>query len=106
LYATVERATGEVVGRCGLFHWDDVAGSAELEVGWLIARDRWGHGYATEAGRAWTRHAFETRGLARLIALILDGNTASVRVAEKLGMTREREVLFEDQLTRVFAMNR
>ena len=63
-----------------------------LEVGWLLAREAWGHGYATEAARASVEHAWLTTDVPRLISLIAFGNAASVRVAEKIGETFERDV--------------
>ncbi|MEU5874459.1 GNAT family N-acetyltransferase [Glycomyces sp. NPDC047369] len=61
------------------------------EVGWRIARDRWGRGYAPEAARAVTGFAFGDLGLDRVVSCIHADNAASVRVAEKLGMALERE---------------
>jgi RimJ/RimL family protein N-acetyltransferase len=61
------------------------------ELGWRIARDRWGRGYATEAARAVAGFAFGELGLDRVVSCIHSDNRASIRVAEKLGMTLERE---------------
>ncbi|WP_335986078.1 GNAT family N-acetyltransferase [Glycomyces sp. MUSA5-2] len=61
------------------------------EVGWRIARDRWGRGYAPEAARAVIGFAFAELGLERVVSCIHSENTASIRVAEKLGMALERE---------------
>jgi RimJ/RimL family protein N-acetyltransferase len=63
------------------------------ELGWRIARDRWGRGYAPEAARAVMGFAFGDLGLDRLVSCIHSDNRASVRVAEKLGMTLERETV-------------
>ncbi|MEU6245958.1 GNAT family N-acetyltransferase [Glycomyces sp. NPDC047010] len=63
------------------------------EVGWRIARDRWGRGYAPEAARAAVGFAFGELGLDRVVSCIHAENTASVRVAEKLGMALERETV-------------
>jgi len=82
-WALVDRAAGEFVGRAGLYRPEGWPG---LEVGWLVARSRWGRGYAPEAGRAAVRWAREELGAGRLISLIEDRNSASQRVAEKLGM--------------------
>ncbi len=60
--------------------------ASEVEIGWRLARSGWGHGYTTEAASAILSHAFETVGLDRVVADIDPRNTASVRVAEKLGM--------------------
>ena len=61
----------------------------ECEIGWMLHAAEWGHGYATEAGAAVLRLAFEELGAHRVVAFCNEGNAASVRVMEKLGMTRE-----------------
>lgn len=63
------------------------------EVGWRIGRDRWGRGYAPEAARAVIGFAFGELGFDRVVSCIHSENRASVRVAEKLGMTLERETV-------------
>jgi len=76
------RDTGEPVGRAGLLNphgWPD------LEVGWTVAREHWGKGYAPEAARAACAWAHDELGARHIISLILPSNTNSIRVAEKLG---------------------
>lgn len=58
----------------------------EIEIGWRFTRAAWGKGYATEAAMPVLRHGFETLGLAEIIADIDPANTASLRVAEKIGL--------------------
>jgi RimJ/RimL family protein N-acetyltransferase len=58
-----------------------------VEVGWRLAREHWGHGYATEAARASVAFAFESCHLAEVVALAVAGNTRSRRVMERIGMT-------------------
>lgn len=58
----------------------------EVEIGWRLVRTAWGRGIATEAARALVKHAFDTVGLARVIADISARNAASRAVAEKIGM--------------------
>ena len=100
---TVRRHDGTFVGRCGIaVH--DLDHGVEHEVGYIIAREHWGKGYATEAASAVRDHAFGALGLHRLVALIAPGNEASVRVAEKLGMAYEREVPFHDRPTMLYAL--
>lgn len=94
-YAVVERSSHKVIGYCGLFFFPDVAGQPEVEIGYRLARSAWGQGYATEAARAVRDFAFGTLGLTRLIAMIDPANVASIRVAEKIGMQYEKEVMFE-----------
>jgi len=58
----------------------------EIEIGWRLTRAAWGKGYGTEAAAPVLRHGFETVGLDRVIADIDRANSASRRVAEKLGL--------------------
>jgi len=85
-WALVERETGVLVGRAGLFYPEAWPG---LEVGWLVGREHWGRGYAPEAGRASMEWARTELGADHVISLIEDDNHRSARVAEKLGMTVE-----------------
>jgi RimJ/RimL family protein N-acetyltransferase len=94
-YAVVERESNKVIGYCGLFHFPDVNGQPEVEIGYRLRRSSWGMGYATEAARAVMNHAFDSLSLERLIAIIDPGNTASIHVAQKLGMHYEADVMFE-----------
>jgi RimJ/RimL family protein N-acetyltransferase len=59
---------------------------SDVEIGWRLIQDAWGRGIADEAARAIVTHAFETVGLAEVVAGIAPANVASCRLAEKLGM--------------------
>lgn len=83
LWAAEEKASGALIGRIGLYRPEGWPG---LEVGWLVARERWGEGFATEGGRAALAHAFTAVGARRVISAIAPQNLTSIRVAEKLGM--------------------
>lgn len=87
LWAAEHKRTGEFVGRIGL---NNPEGWPGLEVGWALARQHWGHGYATEGGRAAIEHAFEFLGINHIISVIHPDNRPSIRVAERLGETFER----------------
>ncbi|MCA8971584.1 MAG: GNAT family N-acetyltransferase [Planctomycetes bacterium] len=76
------KQTGAWVGRVGPWFPE---GWPEPEIGWTIAPTHLRRGYATEAGRACLRYAFEELGWKRTIHCILEGNVASIGVAEKLG---------------------
>jgi RimJ/RimL family protein N-acetyltransferase len=86
LWAVEERQTGALVGRIGLFRPEGWPG---LECGWMLAREYWGKGYATEAARRSLEYAFGTLGQSHVISLIRPDNAASIRVAERLGERRE-----------------
>jgi len=90
LWPVVEKASGRVIGHCGFLE-KDVDDRSETELIYILALDSWGQGYATEAASALRDYAFEQLGLRRIIALIDPENSASVRVAENIGMRCERE---------------
>jgi RimJ/RimL family protein N-acetyltransferase len=96
------RATGELVGRAGLYHPPDWPG---LEVGWTVARPHWGNGYAGEAGRSAMDWARDELGADRVISLIADDNHRSQRVAEKLGMRVEGRASLRGHDLRVFGVD-
>jgi RimJ/RimL family protein N-acetyltransferase len=87
-WALEEKATGALVGRGGLWFPE---GWPMLEVGWALARDAWGKGYATELGRAAVDLAFG-QGIEKVCSVILAANERSIRVALRLGETYERQV--------------
>lgn len=90
LWATIARESGAFVGRCGLLPWD-IDGRLEVEIAYLIDKRYWGQGLATEAAAAIRDYGFARLALPRLICLIDEGNAASKRVAEKIGMAFERK---------------
>ena len=61
------------------------------EVGWRLARDAWGHGYATEAARAAVAFGFGELGLAEIVSYTTVANARSIAVMERLGMRRDIE---------------
>jgi ribosomal-protein-alanine N-acetyltransferase len=105
--AVVERATGHIGG--------NIVGNVvlqrapwnpdDLEVGWHLARDSWGRGYATEAARAVVEETFAVFPVSRVVAAIHVENERSRRVAERLGFVREGAFLHgglpHDLFTRV-----
>ncbi len=93
LWAATVVATGETIGFVGVAHPLWFPGLAhEVEIGWRLHPDAWGHGYATEAGRAALDAARDQLELTRIIAVIDSGNAASLAVAGRLGMSFERTV--------------
>src|SRR5258705_8457964 len=83
LWAAEEKASSALVGRIGLLRREGWRG---VELAWLVARERWGNGLATEGARAALAHAFTALGASRVISLIAPENNASIRVAEKLAL--------------------
>lgn len=81
------RENGKFIGTCGLTSCDEKENS--IEIGYVLAPDYWGKGLATEAARTVLRFAFETFHPDKVCAKLLEGNDASRRVMQKLGMTLE-----------------
>jgi GNAT acetyltransferase-like protein len=84
MWAVVSKATGQVIGNCGLKYLE---AGRDVEVGYHFASSAWGKGYATEAARACVRYGFERLGLHRIVAVVLPTNMGSRRVLEKSGLT-------------------
>jgi len=103
LYAMVLKASGDVIGDCGILK-QIVEGEPELEVAYHLQRNHWGRGYATEAARACMGLAFAEFGAGKVISLIRPENVPSRRVAERNGMTVERQVTFAGLPHLVYAM--
>jgi len=105
LWPVVERASDRVIGHCGLLE-KDVEGRPEVELIYVVDRSVWGRGYATEAAQALRDYAFQRLKLERIIALIDPENVASERVAQKVGMRFEREVVRDGgAVRRVYALS-
>ena len=92
-WAVVRKSDGMCVGECGICI-QEVDGEREFEISYRLRRDCWGSGLATEATRACRDYGFEQAGLHRLISIIESGNAASIRVAEKMGMTLQKRASF------------
>ncbi len=86
LWAMVLKATGEMIGDCGITR-QAVEGELLYEIGYHLRRDCWHQGFATEAARACRDWGFANLQAGRLISLIRPENTPSQRVAERNGMT-------------------
>lgn len=105
LWATIHKATGRFIGRCGLLPWT-IDDQFEVEVAYLLAKEFWGQGLGTEAARGIRDYAFDTLGLTRLICLIDRDNLASIRVAEHIGMSFEKDIVDEFGPARVYSITR
>lgn len=95
LWAVELKATGEMIGQCGLTlqSW---RGGEILEIGYLFQRAFWHRGYATEAAIACREYAFTVLGANRVYSVIRDTHTASRNVAVRNGMR------MLDRMPRVF----
>ncbi len=103
-WAMVAKDDGRLLGWCGL---KTDAESGEVDLGFRLFRRKWGLGYASEAAEACLAWGHRQAGLPRILGRVMVGNIASVRVLEKIGMTRigpgtcggEQAILFESLLS-------
>jgi len=90
LWAVERKDTARFIGYVGLWPATFPAHfTPAVEVGWRLAADQWGHGYATEAGRAALGYGFDTVGLDEIVSFTSRVNARSWRVMERLGMRRD-----------------
>ena len=101
----IELHDGTFVGECGLI-WQVVEGQRDVEIGWHVLPEHWRKGYASEAAAASRDHAFEIVGLPKVISIISPVNIPSRGVAEKIGMTVEREADFHGIHHLIYARTR
>ncbi len=124
LWATVLRDTGALIGRCGLLPWPVTVSDraalglaapeeqptpgrrVEVEVAYLLAKEHWGRGLATEAARAIASFGFATLDVDRLICLVDEENDASLGVAAKIGMTVDGDVEIDNEVFPLRAITR
>ena len=105
MWATIHKATGKFIGRCGLTPMD-IEGHEQIEVGYMLAKEYWGQGLATEAAKAILDYGFDQVGLARLICVVNPDNQASSKVALKIGMTLEIDGDVNGEPTMLYSMSK
>jgi RimJ/RimL family protein N-acetyltransferase len=89
LWAVERKDTARFIGYVGLWPATFPAHfTPSVEVGWRLAADQWGRGYATEGARAALNYGFETLGLEEIVSITSVLNVRSVRVMERIGMRR------------------
>lgn len=88
LWAVELPGTTPFIGYVGLWPAPFLDRDPPLEIGWRLASDHWGHGYATEASRAALGFAFGELGLSRVHSFTVPQNERSWRVMDRIGMSR------------------
>ena len=95
---------GAWLGYCGVSPiWPTLPPAAGLEIGWRLARDAWGSGYASEAARAALADIFTRTTAVEVLSYTQPGNARSLAVMDRLGLTRDprRDFLYETGLPAV-----
>jgi ribosomal-protein-alanine N-acetyltransferase len=88
IFALEHKADRRLIGWCGLQRLEK---TPEVEVAYLLAKEYWNQGLATEAARAAIRYGFDELKLGRVVAIARPENVGSYRVMEKAGMKYERD---------------
>lgn len=91
LWAVEERASGRLIGRIGCH---EPEGFPAFEVGYVLAREAWGNGYAREGAAAALQFARQTLRRREITSIIRPANTGSIRVATSLGARPAETVEF------------
>ena len=91
-WATLLKEENKFVGWAGLAFLPEFD---EIDLGYRLLPEYWGHGIATEVSRAILRYAFEDLQLDKVIAIAMKENKASIRVMEKVGMQFDKYAPYE-----------
>ena len=103
-WAVEEKATSRMIGRIGFLNPEGWPG---FEIGWTLARQAWGKGYASEGAKTALQYAFDQLDQPHVISLIAPANTRSIRVAERLGERLEGSTRLLDRWdVLVYGINR
>lgn len=90
LWAVEVKATGRFIGYVGLKHLRLTHPlSPNIEVGWRLAYEAWGQGYASEAAKEALRYGFETLALPEIVAFTVPANKRSLAVMKRIGMVAD-----------------
>jgi RimJ/RimL family protein N-acetyltransferase len=105
LWAAILKEPGVFAGMVGLVP-QDVESKEEVEIGYLFIRSFWGNGYATEGAIACRDYGFNHLGHNRLVSIINPDNNPSIRVAERVGMHREKRIIQWGREHILYSMNK
>lgn len=97
--------SGEYVGQAGVMRRQTDAGEVHY-LAYLIRRQFWGHGYASEAARRVVENAFQNCGVEKVTALIDPLNARSIRLAERLGLQFESTIQHMGREHSVYTLTR
>ncbi|MBD2020428.1 GNAT family N-acetyltransferase [Leptolyngbya sp. FACHB-36] len=84
-WVLIDKMTQAFMGFCGLQPFNQ-----EIEIGWWLAPEYWGKGFATESAQAAMADGFNRLNLSRIVSIAQPANHRSIRVMEKLGMQFEK----------------
>jgi RimJ/RimL family protein N-acetyltransferase len=95
------KGENKFIGFTGLKYLEDMD---EVDLGYRFMKEYWGKGIATESAKACVNLGFNKLGLKRLIAMVLPENIGSIRVLEKLNFEFEKEIIEDNQLSKIYSL--
>jgi len=101
LWAIVLKETNELIGDCGLVK-QTVDGRNEVEIGYHLNKNYWSKGFASEAAQGCKEYGFHL-GFNKLISIIDPKNRSSIRVAEKIGFTKQQDIFIFNNIHSLYA---
>ncbi|MBO6541112.1 MAG: GNAT family N-acetyltransferase [Rhizobiaceae bacterium] len=104
LYAAMDRRTGSFIGRGGFVRWQ-LDGIVEVEIAYMIDKSLWHRGLGSELASVLLDFGFSALPVKHLIAVIDSSNTASIKTAEKIGMSRQRSVISAGRECTIFSIS-
>ena len=93
-WAVILKSNLEFIGFCGLKYHPD---KDIVEIGYRLFKSFWGQGFATEAAKASIQYGYKKLGYRKIFAHVHQKNIASQKVLEKIGMTKQQDILYDDQ---------
>ncbi|QLY26569.1 GNAT family N-acetyltransferase [Bdellovibrio sp. KM01] len=100
-FVVIEKHSRKKLGWCGLKWLEDIQ---QIDLGYRFMKSSWGKGYASEAAQACLDYGFNTLKFKKIIAQIMPANTASIALAQRLGMKEVNRVTEDGQEFLVFEM--
>lgn len=104
LWGVFNKSNGALIGRCGIQN-QIIDETPEIELSYLLDRNHWGYGYALECCQSVLHYAACELEIPRIVAVIDRLNVRSIRVAERLGMTFEKEVRYHGRHCLLYVIN-
>lgn len=105
-FALFEKEAGDFVGQCGLQCLEARPDSSETELAFVIAKEFWNKGYATEAAKAVLRFGFDQRRLPEIVAVTTEENYPSQRLLKKLGFEYKADKEMYARTVRYYTLER
>lgn len=103
-FAVFEKETGDFIGQCGLQCLEGKQDAADVELAFVIAKNHWRQGYATEAAQAVLTFGINNAGLRRIVAVTMEQNMQSQRVLDKLHFQFEENRKLYDRTVKCYAL--